>query len=325
MASSKYTFLDFAQEILKTAPKPMTFQELWEFGKASGLDSKLSITGKTPWQTLGARLFVDIRDNPETVFIKVGRNPARFFLLSRKDEVNQDDINYSSRATKTPEAKKEVGFSFHERKLHPILAYFAYTNTSFNRGKQVHTKTIFHEKSKHNSLSEWVHPDMVGFYSPIDDWNGKLLEFNKATDKTAIRLYSFELKKEIDRSNYRENFFQAVSNSSWANEGYLVAYSIQQDDDLLSELERLSASFGIGIIILDLDDIDSSKVLFPARPKDYLDWETMNKLCEQNRDFETFIDDVQRDYAGKKIHPSEYESIVSDIEGYIIKMRSEKA
>ena len=201
MPPSKYTFLDFAQEILKSASKPMTFQEIWESGKVGGLDSKLSVTGKTPWQTLGARLFVDIRDNPDSIFIKVGRNPARFFLASRKNEVNPDDINYGSRTTKTAEGKKESDFSFHERKLHPVLAYFAYTNTSFNRGKQVYTKTIFHEKSKHNSLSEWVHPDMVGFYSPIDDWNGKLLEFNKATDKTAIRLYSFELKKEIDRSN----------------------------------------------------------------------------------------------------------------------------
>lgn len=324
MATQKYTFLDFAQDVLKTAPKPLTFQEIWETGKASGFDSKLAITGKTPWQTLGARLFVDIRDNPETRFIKVGRNPARFFLKSRQHEISPDDLSSITTPAKAGETKKFSGFEFHERKLHPLLAYFAYTNTSFNRGKQVYTKTIFHEKSKHNSLSEWVHPDMVGFYSPIDDWNSKLLEFNKATDKTAIRLYSFELKKQIDRSNYRENFFQAVSNSSWANEGYLVTCSIQQDDDLLSELERLSASFGIGVIVLDLDDIDSSTVLFPARPKDYLDWETMNKLCEQNRDFETFIDDVQRDYAGKKIHPSEYESIINDPEGYIAKIRSEK-
>jgi uncharacterized protein len=323
MPISKFTFLDFAQEILKIAPTPMTFQEIWEYGKASGLDSKLAITGKTPWQTLGARLFVDIRDNPETRFIKVGRNPARFFLSTRKTEVNPGDVNTSEPLVKTSEIKNNNEFDFHERKLHPVLAYFAYTNTSFNHGKQVYTKTIFHEKSKHSSLSEWIHPDLVGFYMPIDDWNSKLLDFNKATDKTAIRLYSFELKKKIDRNNYREYFFQAVSNSSWANEGYLVTCAIQQDDDLLSELERLSASFGIGIIVLDLDDIDSSAVVFPARPRDYLGWETMNKLCEQNRDFETFIDDVQRDFAGRKIHPSEYELIINDPEVYITKIRSE--
>src|SRR5207247_6889174 len=108
------------------------------------------------------------------------------------------------------------------------------------RGKQVCTKTIFHEKSKHSALNQWVHPDMVGFYSPINDWNEKLLEFNKSTDKTAIQLFSFEIKVEVDKGNYRECFFQAVSNSSWANEGYMVTCRVQQQDDVLSELERLA-------------------------------------------------------------------------------------
>lgn len=324
MSTIKYTYLDFAEEVLKSIHQPLTFQEIWEHGKLMNLDIKLTITGKTPWQTLGARLFVDIRDNAITRFIKVGRNPARFFLLSRQNELSKDVVIKPVNEVKPIGEKKAIPFDFHERKLHPLLAYFAFTNTSFNHGRQIFTKTIYHEKSKHNSLSEWVHPDMVGFYSPIDDWNSKLLDFNKSTDKTAIRLYSFELKKAIDRINYREYFFQAVSNSSWANEGYLVACSIKQDDDLLSELERLSASFGIGIIVIDLDDIDSSTVLFPARSKDSLDWETMNKLCEQNRDFETFISDVQNDFLVRKIHPSEYENIITDPESYISKLRSEK-
>jgi len=323
MPSTKYTFHDFAEDILKTVPKPLTFQEIWAVGKDSEFAKKLSITGKTPWQTLGARLFVDVRDNPSSRFIKVGKNPARFFLLSRKSELTPEDLVSSSSNSISP-AHKDNAIGFHERKLHPLLAYFAFTNTSFNRGRQIYTKTIFHEISKHNSLNEWIHPDMVGFYSPVDDWNDKLLEFNKVTEKSAIRLYSFEIKKQIDRGNYRECFFQAVSNSSWANEGYLVAYSVQQQDDLLSELERLSASFGIGLIVLDLSDIDSSTVLFPAHPKDYLDWETMNKLCEQNDDFATFIGDVQRDYAGKKIHASEYDPIISDPEAYIKKITLEK-
>jgi hypothetical protein len=323
MVTSKYTFLDFAEDILKTIPKPLTFQELWETGKSSEFVSKLSITGKTPWQTLGARLFVDIRDNPSSRFIKVGKNPARFFLISRKSELTPEDL-VSTSSNKVVPPRQDYTMGIQERKLHPLLAYFAFTNTSFNRGKQIYTKTIFHEISRHHALNEWIHPDMVGFYSPIDDWNDKLLEFNKATERSAIRLYSFEVKKQIDRGNYRECFFQAVSNSSWANEGYLVTCSVQQQDDLLSELERLSASFGIGLIVLDLSDIDSSTVLFSARPKDNLDWETMNKLCEQNGDFATFIGDVERDYAGKKIHASEYDKIINDPDVYIKKMASEK-
>ena len=61
--------------------------------------------------------------------------------------------------------------------------------------------------------------------------------------------------------NYREFFFQAVSNSSWANEGYLVAAEIIQDDELLSELECLSIAFGIGIIQLDITDIDALNIV----------------------------------------------------------------
>ena len=127
---------------------------------------------------------------------------------------------------------------------------------------------------------------MVGFYIPLDDWNANLIEFNRLSDNNVLKLFSFEIKKTLNKSNYRESYFQAVSNSSWANEGYLVCAEVIQDDDLLAELERLTASFGIGIIQLDLKDIDSSIVLFPARIKTNLDWETMNKLCEQNTDFE---------------------------------------
>ena len=319
MTTTRYSFLDFAEDILKSVSSPLTYQEIWALGNERGLEKKIVTTGKTPWQTLGARLFVDVRDNPNSKFKKVGKNPAKFFLVSRLSEISQNDVSSS---VNTPPTKKDSKSSFTERQLHPLLAYFAFTNTTFNRGKQVYTKTIYHEKSNHKTLSEWIHPDMVGFYSPIDDWNSALLDFNKTTEKAAVRLFSFELKKQIDRSNYREYFFQAVSNSSWAHEGYLVTCAIKQDDDLLSELERLSASFGIGIIILDLDDIDSSIVLYPARVKTTLDWETMNKLCEQNSDFETFIEDVQRDFAGNKIHASEYDRIIDDPNVYINKIRT---
>ena len=45
----------------------------------------------------------------------------------------------------------------------------------------------------------------------------------------AFNLISYELKREI-KSDYelKKCFFQAVSNSSWANYGYLVAFDISQ-------------------------------------------------------------------------------------------------
>jgi len=326
MPQTKYSILDFARDVLQSTSFPLTYQEIWEKGKELGLTNKLLLTGKTPWRSLGSRLFIDVRDNPETVFFKASKNPARFFLKNRESELRTSGFQQLAVIPEVVASTKKAKDAdvFHERKLHPVLAYYAYANPDFNHGKQIYTKTIFHEKSKHKTLNKWIHPDMVGFYSPVDDWNGKLLDFNNVTSKTAIRLYSFEIKRSIDRTNYRENFFQAVSNSSWANEGYLVTCSVQQDDDLLSELERLSASFGIGIIVLDLDDIDSSSILFAAKAKDELDWQTMNKLCEQNKDFETFIGDIQTDFVGKKIHPNEYDRIPSDIDEYVRELNSKK-
>lgn len=317
MSPTKYSFLDFAADVLKTAAAPMTFQEIWAAGSQQGYAATLATKGKTPWNTLGAQLFVEVRDNPKSRFTKTSSNPARFFLTARLSEVQAMQMVEAGEDITTIAQTKAA---YHERKLHPLVAYFAYTNTEFNRGRQVYTKTIFHEKSKHSAPAEWVYPDLVGFYSPVEEWRSTLVEFSKVVDSAAIRLYSFEVKKAINRSNYRECFFQAVSNSSWAHEGYLVAAAIQQDDELRSELERLSSAFGIGIVELNLEDIDASRVLYPARSKDALDWETMNKLCSQNTNFETFIGDVLRDFTGKKIHPSEYDDVLGDPDAYIQKL-----
>jgi len=320
--ATKYTVLDYAVDVLLEEKAPLLYQEIWQAGINKPFANKLNLKGKTPWATLGARLFVDVRDNPDTKFLKVGKNPARFFLASKSNELK--DIKTTIDKLENTIIPEKIKGSYSEREIHPLLAYYAYTNTDFNKGKAIYTKTILHEKSKKNGYNEWVHPDMVGFYIPIDDWNEKLLELNDISDSNSIRLFSFELKKRIDKTNYREYFFQAVSNSSWSNEGYLVAAEIKEDDDLYSELERLSRSFGIGIIRLDIEDIDSSRVVFPARQRQVLDWELMNKLCEQNPDFELFIDDITKDFKVKTIHKNQYDKILEDPTEYIEKLVGQK-
>ncbi len=71
-----------------------------------------------------------------------------------------------------------------------------------------------------------------------------------------FKITSYELKKEIN-TNYelKEAYFQAVSNSSWANYGYLVAFEIS--DNLIDEIERLNQSFGIGVIELNANPYKS--------------------------------------------------------------------
>lgn len=310
-----YSYLDLAADVLKAAKQPLIYQEIWEMAKASGLSAKIKTSGKTPWQTLGAQLYVDVRDNSDSKFIKVGKRPARFFLKERQSEVS---ANLVAQIEKEEQKKAVTAPKYKERDLHPILAYFASSNPSFNRGRSIYTKTILHEKSLKQGFNEWIHPDMVGFYLPIEDWRPEVIEFNRLLDNNSIRLFSFEIKKSLNKANYRESYFQAVSNSSWAHEGYLVASEILQDDDFLAELERLAASFGIGIVHLDLADVDASSVLYPARIRGTLDWETINKLCDQNPDFAKFVEDVKIDFESKRIHRAEYDDIIKEPAQYII-------
>lgn len=102
-----------------------------------------------------------------------------------------------------------------------------------------------------------------------------------------FKMSSYELKKEINSDiELKKAFFQAVSNSSWANYGYLVAFEFS--DSLNEEMERLNQSFGIGIIELNSNPYQS-KIFFPATYHD-LDFKTIDKLCNMNDNFNKFIE-----------------------------------
>jgi hypothetical protein len=173
---------------------------------------------------------------------------------------------------------------------------------------KAYVKTISHPRSK-REYSEWLHPDIVGCYFPIGEWKDSVIEFGATIASTSIKLFSFELKRELNFSNLRESFFQAVSNSSWAHEGYLVAAEIDTTDDFLDELKRLTTSFGIGVIQFNLTDPDSSELLFPAQPKEVLDWDTINKLTI-NSDFDDFLKRITSDKKIKEIRKESYEKIL---------------
>lgn len=103
-----------------------------------------------------------------------------------------------------------------------------------------------------------------------------------------------------------------MSNSSWANESYLVASEISQNQDFLSELSRLSSSFGVGVIQLDIEDPNSSTVMFPAQTRENLDWETINKLTVMNKDFLQFVKRVRIDLKSNEIRKEKYDKILEE-------------
>jgi hypothetical protein len=73
-------FIDLAEQTISAISKPLTVNEMWEKSIELGLDKKLNSKGKTPSATLGARLYVEVRDNLNSKFVAVGKRPTRFGL-----------------------------------------------------------------------------------------------------------------------------------------------------------------------------------------------------------------------------------------------------
>ncbi|MCI9069313.1 COG2958 family protein [Clostridium sp.] len=300
------TLKELAIKILNESEAPMSAEELWNYAVKKGYDSLVNVNGRTPWQTISAQIYVDMKDKDNSRFIKVGRRPIRFFLNNLYESKHVDKCAIAGQKI----MKNKLKYS--ERDLHKLLTYYAYNYM------RIHTRTIYHEKSKRKDkgANEWLHPDLVGFYFPLRDWNKQVLELSNNIGSTPIRIYSFEMKKELDFINIRSAFFQTVSNSSWANESYLVAANISGDSDFLDELKRLSASFGIGVIRLDVNKPDDSTIIYPARYKTELDWDTVNKLIEENNDFKEFISDINACIKSNRIYDTAYDEIY-DVDGLI--------
>jgi len=238
---------------------------------------------KTPASTISALLGDFIR-NGDSRIKRIKENGATFSYYLAKNEQNIElDKIININPTELKKSNKKE--SYDERDLHVLLS-------SYLKNSSTYSKTIFHEQSQNSkdNHQKWVHPDMVGIKF-LNLQTKASQTFLKAISRVdTFKLTSYEIKREIN-SDYelKKTFFQAVSNSSWANFGYLVAFEIS--DSLREEMERLNQSFGIGIIELKANPYES-KILYPAKYRE-LDFKTIDKLCKINKEFEKFIEHVE--------------------------------
>ncbi len=179
-----------------------------------------------------------------------------------------------------------------EHAMYPLLSLYLWEEFG------VYSKRIDEKRSSNKrgpNGNRWLYPDVVGMEDLGAEWHQEVRDcVNQYSDKRT-KLWSFEAKLLINRSNVRECFFQAVSNSSWANFGYLVAAEIE-GQDTLKELRMLFAAHGIGLIKLDADNPAESQVLIPARERDEIDWDMANRLATENRDFLDYVKLVKQFY-----------------------------
>jgi len=183
-----------------------------------------------------------------------------------------------------------------------------------------HTKALRDVKG----TNVWKYPDVFslewdgGILYPIGNkfyLDKNMLEMKLGSGESVFRTKSFELKVEINWSNYRKYFFQCLSNSHWANMINLgVAVEIS-DQNLLNKLKKLGTEYHTSIICFnmfekELDDLPPADIIrnLGRDGKDALldkyccnityihehrgvksvDWDEFRDLCKYSTEFETF-------------------------------------
>ena len=77
------TFLELVYSTLEKHQSPLSIEEIWKKAGEYGFRDKLSSTGKTPVKTIAARVYLDIRDNPQTRLYQYSKRPASFYIKDR--------------------------------------------------------------------------------------------------------------------------------------------------------------------------------------------------------------------------------------------------
>lgn len=175
-----------------------------------------------------------------------------------------------------------------EHDLYPMLVEY------LKAEHVLYAKRIDEKRSTNNrgaKGNEWLYPDLVALEDLASEWSNNVATCAQNYGDKKAKLWSFEVKRLINTSNVRSAFFQAVSNSSWANFGYLVAAEL--GDNAKKELRMLASLHGIGFILLDTDTPSESQIMIPAREKADLDWDSINRLTQANKDFTVYIEDIK--------------------------------
>jgi len=215
--------------------------------------------------------------------------------------------------------------NFKEKDMHPLLVKYIKEDTNF----KAFSKTINHSSTK----NKWEHPNIIAvkknFY-----YSNTLRNFINDNTTETPEIFSFQLNLKLDLMNLREYYFQAVSNSSWANEGYLVTMEIDsfKKHIILEELKRLHSSFGIGVIVLNKDDLQDSKILFRSKKREEIDIEYLKKMLEvnANQDFVDFFEAIDTQIKSAKqeteINKDSFDKVLSNshMNAYLNKFFGEK-
>lgn len=137
---------------------------------------------------------------------------------------------------------------------------------------------VFREPFQHDAPmgNLWKYPELVMVDwegAGEDDDNSAILKLKKNLSLPPFRLHAARLRIFPSHHSFREDFFQTLSASVWANGGELI-YAAPIEDEALSEAyRRLNAAFGVGVTSFGLnpyalDDLPRPAHILNAHPRE---------------------------------------------------------
>jgi len=240
------------------------------------------------------------------IMVRRKPSPMRFWYEDDSDRVAEQSLKAvfeGETPEEAPRQEKRAKKSLTEHDLYPILGeYLASDRCLYS--KRIDEKTS--SNTRGSGANHWLHPDVVSLEVLDREWDSSLKDLVKGSGDSTIRLWSFEVKKFLTSGNVRESFFQAVSNSAWANYGYLVAqgYSPAVEE----ELRMLCGLHGIGVIILNSETPADSEVFIQAKERNKVDWPTVNRIVKENKDFKRYIEYIRTYLYGGSLYPEVWDS-----------------
>ena len=251
--------------------------------------SKRDLTMDSLPQTIGGEI-ISSRKRMVAQFTNVRTTedrPRRYYWAEDNPAIGTEEDT-------TPENKQDRK----EADLYPLLCDY------LRDDRDVYAIRIDEKRSNQSKGpggNRWLYPDVVGMQFLSSGWQENVRRLADRIQASVMRLWSFEVKLDLTRSNVRQYYFQAVSNSSWSNFGYVVAETI--DSVAMPELEMLHSLHGIGLIQLNREQPLESQVLVPARERVNVDWATCDRLARENSDFRKFTDLVYETHLTSKVRP----------------------
>ena len=297
----KFTAREIANWIFETYPDECRQKQKRSTAKINPLDNETALLQQIVAE-IGSRRPRLQKRNPK-VKTTEGR-PRKYYFTESTDNA---EIDHAERSKASPASKGNRSV-VKEHDLYPVLSEFLWSEL------EISSKRIDEKRSRNSrgaGGNKWLYPDLVGMEDLSGDWHREIKDCVQQYADKKTKLWSFEVKILINRSNVREVFFQAVSNSSWANFGYLVASEIT-GADTLKELRILGGLHGIGFIKLDAENPSESQIMIPAKERNEIDWDTANRLAEENKDFREYIKLIRQFYQTGEIRQSDWDMRVAE-------------